>query len=599
VSAPAIDAGTILPLARRIAGAADPLALYSASSDGRARADTLLLESADTTTGAGDRSILVVGASARLTCRGRSVEMRALSSNGQTLVEWVRGGVLALAPGSCRLSAVSGSDGVTDASRAGLVLTYAEPDARATDERTRLLAPSPLDALRLVVRGPKLTSAPLEPSHFAAGIIAYDLLEVYEQLPEPAQADDEPLYEMWVPDRFIVIDHRRQATTVVACAYGGEGSGARYHDAMQAVERLARRVEEALGEPGRAAGAASGAASGSTAGGPPPRFQDAALSPRQPNQTSARDTGAPPAEPDLELDDDAYAAIVARLQRRIVAGDVFQIVPSRGFRLPCSDPLAAYARLRATNPSPYMFYVRAAASTLLGTSPETCVKVYASERLGERDALRVRLKPIAGTAARGLRADGSLDADLDTRREAALRLDTKEAAEHLMLVDLARNDVARVSRPGSREVTKLLTVERYSRVMHLVSEVEGTLDAGLDALHAYAASLNMGTLVGAPMVRAAQLLRGAEPRRRGAYGGAVGFFTAAGEMDTAIVIRSAVVRAGVAEVRAGAGVVLDSDPRSEALETRRKAEAVLRALREAESVRDRGSDITQPEPAHV
>jgi anthranilate synthase component 1 len=147
-----------------------------------------------------------------------------------------------------------------------------------------------------------------------------------------------------------------------------------------------------------------------------------------------------------------------------------------------------------------------------------------------------------------------------------------------MLVDLARNDVARVSRPGTREVTKLLTVERYSRVMHLVSEVEGTLDGGLDALHAYAASNNMGTLVGAPMVRAAQLLRTVEPRRRGAYGGAVGFLASSGEMDTAIVIRSAVVADGVAEVRAGAGVVLDSDPRSEARETRRKAEAVLRAL---------------------
>jgi anthranilate synthase component 1 len=191
----------------------------------------------------------------------------------------------------------------------------------------------------------------------------------------------------------------------------------------------------------------------------------------------------------------------------------------------------------------------------------------------------MRLKPIAGTAARGLRADGSLDADLDARREAALRLDAKEAAEHLMLVDLARNDVARVSRAGTRAVTKLLAVERFSRVMHLVSEVEGELDDGLDALHAYAASLNMGTLVGAPKVRAAQLLRDVEPRRRGAYGGAAGYFTASGEMDTAIVIRSAVVRDGMAEVRAGAGVVLDSSPLSEALETRRKAEAVLRALR--------------------
>jgi anthranilate synthase component 1 len=126
----------------------------------------------------------------------------------------------------------------------------------------------------------------------------------------------------------------------------------------------------------------------------------------------------------MDLDDAAYADVVARLQRHIVAGDVFQIVPSRGFRLPCPDPLAAYARLRVTNPSPYMFYVRGATRTLLGTSPETCVKVYASERPEERGELRVRLKPIAGTAARGLDAEGRIDHDLDTRREAALRLDT-------------------------------------------------------------------------------------------------------------------------------------------------------------------------------
>ena len=135
-----------------------------------------------------------------------------------------------------------------------------------------------------------------------------------------------------------------------------------------------------------------------------------------------------------------------------------------------------------------------------------------------------------------------------------------------------------MSRPGTRRVSKLLTVERYSRVMHLVSEVEGELDDGLDALHAYAASMNMGTLVGAPKVRAAQLLRELEPRRRGPYGGAVGYFSASGEFDTAIVIRSAFVRDGVAEVRAGAGIVLDSDPQSEAAETRRKADAVLRAI---------------------
>jgi len=191
---------------------------------------------------------------------------------------------------------------------------------------------------------------------------------------------------------------------------------------------------------------------------------------------------------------------------------------------------------------------------------------------------RVTIRPIAGTAARGRSDSGAIDPDLDTRREAALRLDEKETAEHMMLVDLARNDVARVSRPGTRQVTRLLTVDRYAHVMHLVSEVQGELAQGLDALHAYAAAMNMGTLVGAPKIRAAAILREVEPSRRGAYGGAVGYLTQGGEMDTAIVIRAAVVRDGIARVRAGAGIVFDSDPASEARETRRKAAAVLQAI---------------------
>jgi anthranilate synthase component 1 len=159
----------------------------------------------------------------------------------------------------------------------------------------------------------------------------------------------------------------------------------------------------------------------------------------------------------------------------------------------------------------------------------------------------------------------------------------------MMLVDLARNDVARVSRAGTRRVTKLLTVDRYAHVMHLVSEVEGELAPGLDALHAYAAAMNMGTLVGAPKVRAAQLLRELEPSRRGAYGGAVGYLTHGGEMDTAIVIRAAVVRHDRAEVRAGAGIVHDSTPEGEAAETRRKAESVLRAISGSRGAGEPGS----------
>jgi anthranilate synthase component 1 len=218
-----------------------------------------------------------------------------------------------------------------------------------------------------------------------------------------------------------------------------------------------------------------------------------------------------------------------------------------------------------------MFLVRGPGHTVFGASPETCVKVTGSPR-------EVEIRPIAGTARRGRRADGSRDLDLDGRLEAELRLDEKELAEHMMLIDLARNDVARVSKPGTRYVPRLLTVDRYSHVMHLVSYVAGELQDDLDALHAYAAGMNMGTLVGAPKLKAAEILRGVEATRRGPYGGAVGYLTHGGDFDSAIIIRSATVRDGVAYVRAGAGVVYDSVPESEARETRSKAQAVLSAL---------------------
>jgi anthranilate synthase component I len=280
---------------------------------------------------------------------------------------------------------------------------------------------------------------------------------------------------------------------------------------------------------------------------------------------------APATREHCDLSDEAYAQLVGVLKKRIVAGDVFQIVPSRTFTAPCADPLAAYAKLSALNPSPYMFYVRTPDHALFGASPETAVKAGGPHRT-------VEICPIAGTARRARRADGSIDLDLDGRLQAELLLSPKELAEHMMLVDLARNDVARVSEAGSRHVSRLLAVDRYSHVMHLVSEVRGTLRSDLDALHAYAASMNMGTLVGAPKLKAAHILRAYEATRRGPYGGAVGYLTADGALASAIVIRSAVVKDGTAHVRAGAGVVYDSDPQSEAQETRRKARAVLDAL---------------------
>jgi len=529
MTAPLLGFGELLPLTRRLGACPDPLALFGRLSDGGRRPDTVLLESADRVTGGGARSILALRSALRLTCRGREVDVAAVSPNGVAILPWLR-------ERAARAAAIRDR-------RGGFVATFAPPPAGDRSDAQRLRQASPLDVLRLAVTAPRLVSEPAELSHFAAGVFAYDLIDLFEDLPAPRGAADAwPSYEAWIPDRVIVVDHAQRLTTVYATVFGDGAAAATYHDAVQAVESLTRTV---VGAPEAAEGAAAAA--------PAP--------------------GAAAAH--VDLDDAAYAGVVRALQRHIAAGDIFQVVPSRTFTLPCRDPLAAYAALRRANPSPYMFFLTGTAGTLFGSSPETCVQVAGAPRT-------VTLRPIAGTVPRRAAREGG-DPEADARAEVALRTNAKELAEHLMLVDLARNDVSRISRAGTRRVTRLLDVERFSHVLHLVSEVTGELTADCDALHAYVASMNMGTVVGAPKLRAAELLRGCERSARGPYGGAVGYLTHGGEMDTALVIRSALVREGLAAVRAGAGVVADSDPDREAQETRHKAAAVLEAIAAGEA----------------
>ena len=291
-------------------------------------------------------------------------------------------------------------------------------------------------------------------------------------------------------------------------------------------------------------------------------------------ESTASEIGEEGAEPLIArptISDSDFAELVTVMQEHIAAGDIYQVVPSRGFIAECADALTSYRFLRDENPSPYMFYIGTEDFELFGASPE-------SSLLHSAKTHTVAIRPIAGTRPRGFAPDGSIDHELDIRLELELRSDAKEVAEHVMLVDLARNDVARVSKRGTRRVEQLLRVDRYSRVMHLVSEVSGTLAEDLHPLDAFRASMTMGTLTGAPKLRAAELIRTYEGLRRGSYGGAVGYLRGDGELDTCIVIRSAFVKDGRAIVQAGAGVVADSVPAREAEETVHKASAVLRAL---------------------
>ncbi|WP_434663181.1 anthranilate synthase component 1 [Aeromonas sp. NJAU223] len=502
----------------------DPLALYSQLCQGRP--NNLLLESVEIDSKAGTQSLLLVDACLRIECRGRTVRVRALNDNGerlQTLLDE-------------RLPAL-----ITRTQDDGeLCLTFPASD-RELDEDSRLKGISVLDVLRTLQR--ELQCQLGKEALFMGGSFAYDLIASFEDLPAvPEGSNDCPDYCFYVAETLITIDHIKQSTQLLACLFGGNSGGGEEDDSQldERYARLTARLES---------------------------FKQACQQPQSRAQATQPLTGA------LNVDkgDKQFCAEVEKLKGFIRRGDIFQVVPSRSFSLPCPEPVAAYRRLKQTNPSPYMFYVQDEGFTLFGASPESAVKFEASSR-------QVEMYPIAGTRRRGLNPDGSINLDLDGRIELELRQDEKEVAEHLMLVDLGRNDIARISEPGTRYVKDLLKVDRYSHVMHLVSRVVGTLRADLDALHAYQACMNMGTLTGAPKLRASELIRMVEGKRRGSYGGAVGYLNGEGEMDTCIVIRSAFVKDGLAHVQAGAGVVYDSKPQAEADETRAKAAAVLAAI---------------------
>jgi anthranilate synthase component 1 len=274
---------------------------------------------------------------------------------------------------------------------------------------------------------------------------------------------------------------------------------------------------------------------------------------------------------DTSLGRDAYEKAVERAKGAIAAGEAIQVVLARrqSFDLPKGpdgrplDGVALYRALRRVNPSPYLFFVRTPAFEVVGASPELLVQV-----VGDK----MSTHPIAGTRPRG-----ATPAD-DDRLADELRADPKERAEHVMLVDLGRNDLGRVARPGTVRASQYMEVERYSHVLHLVSHVEARLRPELDALDALRSVFPAGTLSGAPKIRAMQLLAAAEGERRGLYGGAVGYLGYDGNLDTAITIRSAVLRGGVAHVHAGAGIVARSDPAAEFAETEHKAAAIRRAI---------------------
>lgn len=387
------------------------------------------------------------------------------------------------------------------------------------------------DACRVDV--PDEAENPLPPALAClVGYFGYETIGLVETLPRAPQSELELPDMLFVrPTVILVFDGLSDALFCVAPIWSADNPAA-------AIEAAGERIDETL----------------------------RGLMRERPAEVQASgDTSQPELTPVIAPDD--YKAMVARAKDYILAGDIFQVVLAQRFTCPFTlPPLELYRSLRRVNPSPFLYFLDLPGFAIVGSSPEILVRV----RDGE-----VTIRPIAGTRPRGASAAE------DRANEASLLADPKELAEHLMLLDLGRNDVGRVAARGSVEVTDSFTIERYSHVMHIVSNVIGQLAPDRDALDALFAGFPAGTVSGAPKIRACEIIAELEPETRGAYAGGVGYFAPDGSVDSCIVLRTAVVKDGVMNVQAGAGIVADSDPDSELAECRAKAGALIAAAREA------------------
>ena len=370
----------------------------------------------------------------------------------------------------------------------------------------------------------------------AVGYLSYEAVNHFERLPSPEHdALKLPESVLMLTSTFLVFDHLRHKIQVVSHARVDGNVERAYNEAVQRIDELVGRLSSPLTVP--------------AGNGGPTKFTTSDLSSNMPREQ--------------------FEDMVERVKRYIYEGDIIQaVVAQRLARRTTAHPFQIYRALRAINPSPYMYYLELDDFHIVGASPELLVQV---------EDGTVATHPIAGTRPRGAGPEE------DLALEEEMRTSEKERAEHIMLLDLGRNDIGRVSEPGTVEVTQLMDVERYSHVMHLVSHVTGKLRDGYTNFDALRACFPAGTVSGAPKIRAMEIIAEMEPDKRGPYAGAVGYFDLTGNMDTAITIRTLVIKDGIAYTQAGGGIVFDSTPEGEYQETLDKASALLRAIEEAEA----------------
>jgi anthranilate synthase component 1 len=484
------------------------------------KAHSLLLMTAEVNTKKKQKSMAIIDSCVKITFQGDFLDIASLSKNGENFIT----GISEIL--------ISEFNGTSTAN--GLRFEFKRNDD-GHDEEEKLIGISPFSVIRSIIKN--ISSNHIE-DLFIGGNFSFDLYEQFEKLPTVGLGLTScPGFSLYISELALFIDHQSGKGKLKGSVFG-HTDGAEYKnpyfDLTQKMDSLKNKIT--LGE-----------------------F----------NSFNSPEVEASDVE--ININDDEFMGMVDKVKKKIIEGEIFQTVVSRTFSIQAPDPLNSFRKLTESNQSPYMFYMKDETFELFGASPESALKF-------DHVTRDVTMYPIAGTRRRAIKTNGEVDLDLDGKIEIELRANTKEVAEHMMLVDLARNDIARISEVGSRFVAPLLQVDRYQRVMHLVSQVQGKLKSHLDALHAYQAVMNMGTLTGAPKVRATSILRELEGTERGIYGGAVGYINGAGDMDTCIVIRSAFVKNKMAYVQAGAGIVYDSNPTDEVQETKDKAFSVLQAL---------------------
>jgi anthranilate synthase component 1 len=409
---------------------------------------------------------------------------------------------------------------------------------RKGDVEVHLFDHDPLESIKKILSAYKPVPDPALPRFYggAVGYMGYDVVRFFEELPDRDKSGlDLPDIFFMLTDTLVIFDNITHMIKVVSNAHiEGKSITAAYKEATNKIDAIVKKLRRGV------------------------RSQKSGVRKRSRKASKLASNFTQP----------EYEQAVLKAKEYIKAGDIFQVVPSQRFHTTISaEPFEVYRALRLINPSPYMYFLRCGDATIVGASPEVMVRL-------EGD--RIELRPIAGTRRRGATEDE------DKALEQDLLADPKERAEHIMLVDLGRNDVGRVSDPGSVNVSELMVIERYSHVMHIVSNVRGTLSHGNDSYDVIRACFPAGTVSGAPKIRAMEIIEELEPTRRGPYAGAVGYFGFSGNMDTCITIRTLVIKEGVAYIQAGGGVVADSDPAAEYQETVNKAKAMMRAVEMAE-----------------